>query len=80
MLGDVDFGADDMIDVSRGRRATAQHCDLTERLLEEDNRERVFAPVLRIVEFLETERAAIRIAPPQKTDLSIVFLMGFTVR
>lgn len=46
MLSNPNFCADDVIDVGRSRAAFTDHAELAERLLEENDRDRVLAPVL----------------------------------
>lgn len=64
MICNPDFSADDVIDFSRSSQAFTEDGNLTQRLIEEHNWNRVLAPVLRVIGLLESERATIGVALP----------------
>jgi hypothetical protein len=52
-LCDVDFRSNPVIDLSRGGESFADDTDLAQRIAGEDERNRLLAPGMAVVEFLE---------------------------
>ena len=78
--GDVEFGADDVIDLGRASAAAANDSELAERITAENKRDGASSPGGLVIESLESGVATNGVAIAGSSECAVVMLVSFAVR
>ena len=78
--GDVEFGADDVIDLGRASAAAANDSELAERITAENKRDGASSPGGLVIESLESGVATKGVAIAGSSECAVVMLVSFTVQ